>query len=272
MAVRDGADFLADAVGSVLTQTYTDFEFIIVDDGSRDDTHAILERYAAMDPRIRVMRNEESIGLTRSLNFALRHARGTFVARQDADDIAVNDRFAKQVALLHGRGRISVVGSDCVFIDRDGNRATGFRKFFDEDVPRALSRGLNPLFHPSVMFRKDVVESLGGYNESYAFAQDFELWLRLLVSGYEFHNIAEPLIRLRRFSDSDTGTTKAPAIHARMRVPRLKCIVRIQLLYLRYFWRHPGYWRTLIMRSIRVIVPEPLTRILRRFTGGRTAS
>ena len=120
MCVHNGERYLYEALESVLNQTFEDFEFIIVDDASADNTPAILKEYAAQDGRIRLMRNAHNLGLTRSLNKALRLAKGEYIARQDADDISLPQRLEKQVEFLNSNSRTAVVGSWTEVIDEYG--------------------------------------------------------------------------------------------------------------------------------------------------------
>ena len=194
MSVYNGARYLRIAVDSVLGQTFEDFEFIIVDDGSTDDSIEILSAYD--DPRIRLISNEENIGLTRSLNIGLEIARGDYVARMDPDDICVPERFERQVEYLDSSRKVGVIGSQMTVINEVG---TPLRTF---EVPTSHSMIVWTLFfkrafgHPSVMMRKSIVESVGGYDESYRYAQDYGLWIRLL-GVTQFASMPEVLVLYR---------------------------------------------------------------------------
>ncbi len=179
MAVYNGAETLKESIESVLNQTFKDFEFIIVNDGSTDDTAEIIGIYQKLDPRVVVIEHKNQ-GLTKSLNIALGKARGEYIARQDADDVSLPQRFQRQVQLLDGQGRIGFVGCNYGLIDSEGC-------IFDfgpkEDNPDKITRGLarkNFFCHGSVLFRKKALEKAGGYRDFFRYAQDYDLYLRLI--------------------------------------------------------------------------------------------
>lgn len=180
MAVHNGAEHLRAAVDSILSQSFSDFEFVIVDDGSSDETAAILAECAARDLRIAVMTNGRNMGLTRSLNVGLEKCRGEFVARQDADDLSEPGRLAAQVAHLDAHPRVLLLGTRYrAFRDGDdGGRvypiATGER-----EVAAALVQD-NAFGHGTVMFRR--APELR-YDETFAVAQDYDLFARLALNG-----------------------------------------------------------------------------------------
>ena len=174
MAVHNGERYLSKSVASILNQSLEDFEFLIVDDGSTDGTAQILGEY--VDDRIRVVRNESRRGLTRSLNLGLSSANSEFIARQDADDISLRDRLESQISYLCKRPQICVLGTNSQRIDSDGARIGLVPK--SKDVRRDLL-DRNPLVHGSVMFRREPVAKLGGYDEFFYFCQDYELWQRI---------------------------------------------------------------------------------------------
>jgi GT2 family glycosyltransferase len=181
MSVLNGREFLRPAVDSVLGQTFTDFEFIIIDNASHDDTPAILDSYA--DARIVRLRNERVLSLTQSLNKGLRVARGEYVARLDADDVAAPDRLMRQVEFLNDHSDLVLVGSGARAIDEAGQVIGRI------DPPKAsaeLYNALaysNPIVHSAAMFRREPVVALGGYPEIYVYAQDLALWLKLARCG-----------------------------------------------------------------------------------------
>lgn len=194
MSVYNGARYLREAVDSILDQSFGDFEFIIVDDGSSDGTPAILDSYA--DPRIVRLHNETNIGLTRSLNKGLAAARGEYVARQDADDISLPERLAKQVAYLDIERKITLVGTAHIEIDAEGKT---LRTMVPLLKPAEIKDHLlyqSCFCHGSVMMRLMAATSVGGYRESLSVTQDRDLWIRL-ADIYELANLPEPLYLLR---------------------------------------------------------------------------
>lgn len=184
MAVYNGADYLQTSIESIVQQTYSNFEFIIIDDASIDNTWSILEEYARIDSRIVLVKNTSNNGLTKSLNAGLRIARGEYIARQDADDISTPDRFLKQVQVLDADIDTILVSGNFDIIDENGEQLQQERR---EVAPVLVAwyqlfyNYLTP--HSLVMFRREPALKIGGYQESYKYAQDYELWLRLLDLG-----------------------------------------------------------------------------------------
>jgi hypothetical protein len=200
MSVYNGERFLAAAIESVLAQSFADFEFLIVDDGSRDATASILQDYARVDSRIRAIVRENR-GLVASLNEMLAVAQAPIVARMDADDICRPDRFARQLAFLAEHPDHGVVGSWSEDMGEHGEPL--FRPGCDhplthEDMLTAIVEGRHVICHPAVMFRRDVVLSVGGYHGAFRHCEDYDLWLRL-ASVTQMANIPERLVRYRRY-------------------------------------------------------------------------
>lgn len=195
MPVRNGAPYVARAIDSILAQTFTDFEFVIVDDGSTDSTPELLQRYQAADSRVRVDRREKA-GLVASLNRGCGQARGAYLARMDADDIAFRDRFTRQVEFLDRHPQVAVVGSAVVRIDAAGREIKrNVCPTSHAEIVQAL-REYTCFTHPTVMLRAAALAAVGGYREAYARAQDYDLWLRL-SERYELANLPDPLLYYR---------------------------------------------------------------------------
>lgn len=205
MAVWNGERHLADAIQSILNQTFRDFEYIIIDDGSSDATRAIIARYALHDERITLLYHEHQ-GLTRSLNRGTQEARGAYIARMDADDISLPERLEKEYAYLMQHPDVAVVSCFVHVID-DCGRVAGKHcpPLVTEDI-RKRSFFSGQICHPSVMFQADVVRALGGYNEAFRYAQDYELWLRLMKQ-HAVATIPEFLFLWRR-SEQGIGRVK----------------------------------------------------------------
>ena len=194
MSVYNCRDYVRQAMESIYRQTYGDFEFVIVDDASTDGTSEILE--ALKDERTVIVRNATTVGLTRSLNIGLRHCRGVYVARMDADDLSLPERFAKQVEFLDGHPDIALVGSSYYRINGSGAVEKVIRVPTDDAQIRRWLEQKSPFGHGTVMIRREVLAGCGGYNEAFACSQDFELWLRL-VETHKMANLAEPLYSWR---------------------------------------------------------------------------
>jgi glycosyltransferase involved in cell wall biosynthesis len=193
MSVYNGEQFLQQAVESILVQTLRDFEFIIINDGSTDCTGEILERFT--DERI-VRMNQAHAGLTSTLNRGLSAARGDYIARIDADDMAQPERLEKQLAFLRNNPDIILVGSNCYNIDRNGTILSTTE--FPCDSAHIKWRLLfhNCIPHSSVMFHKEVIMKLGGYDNAITCAQDYDLWLRVAEKN-DIAGALEPLICYR---------------------------------------------------------------------------
>ena len=190
MGVYNGERYLAQAIDSILGQSFTDFEFIIINDGSTDGTGEILHSYS--DPRIRVV-EQSNVGLTRSLNRGISLARGEYIARMDDDDVSMPERLAKQVGFLDAYPEVGVLGTACLIRDMiKGTEWVPPVLTSNEEIRHNLIKG-NPLIHASVMMRRSLLETLGGYDESYLFAQDYALWMRLAPHTI-MRNLPEALI------------------------------------------------------------------------------
>lgn len=177
MSVYNGNRYLPDAIEGILGQTFGDFEFLVVNDGSTDDTAQILALYD--DPRITVLENERNMGLAASLNRGLGVARGQYIARQDADDVSHPERLGKQVAFLDAHPKIGVVATTTEWTDHKGNIARVWRQpTHNADIQEALLKYCC-VIHGSTMYRQRAIHELSGYDEEMRTAQDYDLWLRL---------------------------------------------------------------------------------------------
>jgi glycosyltransferase involved in cell wall biosynthesis len=197
MPVYNAEPYLAQALESVLAQTFTDFEFLIVDDGSTDRSRETLARHARRDPRIQLI-SRPNTGYTVALNELLALARGDLVARMDADDVALPHRFARQVAYLREHADVVCVGTAVQFIDESGQPLREGHPGMDHDAiqQRALA-GDCVLNHPSVMMRRSAVLAVGGYRPEFEPAEDLDLWLRLGEKG-RLVNLPEILMQYRQ--------------------------------------------------------------------------
>ena len=198
MCVYNGQDYLADAIQSILNQTFGDFEFLVVNDGSTDDSFAILTSFR--DQRIRIIDNGNNLGLIRSLNIGLDAARGEFIARMDADDICTPDRFEKQIAFFDSHPDVGICGSWLSIID-----AQEVYRFplTHEEIKLAMLE-YNPVAHPSVMLRSSVVNQPRlRYDPDFPGAEDYELWTRA-VFATKFANLPETLVRYRKHDQQVT--------------------------------------------------------------------
>ena len=211
MPVYNAVPYLEEAIRSILTQSWEDFEFVIIDNGSSDGSSEVIKSFT--DSRIRVITNPVNIGPPPALNQALRLARGKYVARMDADDVALPERLEKQWKFLEDHPNCAALGTQVVFIN-----ATG-RKMYTPwcptmaDAIRWRLLFTSPLAHTSVMMRSGVVLSLGGYMETLRHAADYDLWFRLLAQGYDIANLPDVLAHVRVHGQSDGMSTRDSPVY-----------------------------------------------------------
>jgi cellulose synthase/poly-beta-1,6-N-acetylglucosamine synthase-like glycosyltransferase len=195
MSVFNGERFLREAVESILQQSLREFEFIIVDDGSTDQSASILDSYESGDARVKVYRKEHS-GLIESLNKGCWLAQSKYIARMDADDIAGKDRLKTQVAFMDAHPEIGVLGGAIEWIDASGN-SLGIHRYPAEDreIKATLLDGC-ALWHPTVLLRKEAFVSAGGYRSVVVDAEDYDLWLRI-AERFQLANLEAVVLKYR---------------------------------------------------------------------------
>lgn len=196
MTAHNNQKTLSQAINSILSQTFKDFIFYIVNDLSTDDSAQILFKLAQKDSRIKLITNHHHLGLTKSLNKALRQINTPYIARMDADDIALPTRFQKQLQFLGNHPQIMLLGTAAYLINESGKQ-TGLKRH-PSDHNHLRSRVLKycPFIHPTWMFRRSILQEIGEYNENFPFSQDYELALRI-VSHFQTANLPEPLLKYR---------------------------------------------------------------------------
>ncbi|MDA7612473.1 glycosyltransferase [bacterium] len=195
LAVYNAEKFIKQAIDSLLNQTFSDFEVIIVNDGSTDGSIEIIKSFK--DVRILVI-DQENKGLPASLNRAAEQAKGMYLARMDADDICLPDRFSRQVAFLEDNEEVMVVGSAVEYLDAQGRSvARSFPAIHTRFLMKQLIRGRCLLAHPTVMIRSNAFSQVGGYDESLGTLEDSVLWARMSRFGYTAANITTPLLKYR---------------------------------------------------------------------------
>ncbi|WP_348266553.1 glycosyltransferase [Edaphobacter sp. DSM 109919] len=194
MSVFNGGSFLSQAVESILHQSFEDFEFIIVDDGSTDASASTLDGFQSRDARIHVV-HQKNTGLVHALNRGCALARGKYIARMDADDIALPDRLASQVEFLESHPTVVLLGGAVDFIDARGNKLhTARYPAADTAIKRALLDS-SVFWHPTVLMSRRAFVCLGGYR-NVPDAEDYDLWLRMAEIG-ELANLSQVLLRYR---------------------------------------------------------------------------
>jgi len=195
MAAHDAERFLAPAVASVLRQTVSDLELVVVDDGSQDGTPDVLAEFD--DPRLEVVRNDERLGLAASLNLALERARSRYVARLDADDVALPRRLELQLSRLRAAPSVAIVGSAVLDLDDESRLHSVHPMPVDSAAVRWATLFSSPFYHPTVLLDRDVLDREGlRYDPAFLESEDYELWARVL-SVAEGENLPEPLVLYR---------------------------------------------------------------------------
>lgn len=204
MPVYNGSKYLQESIDSIQNQTYSDFEFIIIDDASTDNTWEILEFNAQKDKRIRLLRNLQNLGLIKTLNKGIYAALGQYIARQDADDISLPNRLESQVKALEGSSGFAMVSSNIQVITDTNKKPVEIMLRSCE--PALVSWHL--IFHnhigghSQVMYRKNTILALNGYSEAYTYIEDYELWCRLSMAGQKIMILPQILLSYRRHSQS----------------------------------------------------------------------
>jgi glycosyltransferase involved in cell wall biosynthesis len=207
LPVYNGQEYIGESIASILCQSLEDFELLVVDDGSIDQTAAIVG--AISDPRLRYLRQAENRGLIEALNYGLERISTPYTARMDADDIAHPDRLARQEAFLEAHPEIGVVGSAITLMGDET-----LQKYPVSDSRIRVEMLFNsPFAHPSVMYRTDLVRAVG-YDARCAHAEDFKLWADL-AARTKFANLSEPLVRYRLHPGQISSLYAARQLRAR---------------------------------------------------------
>ncbi len=204
MSVYNAESFVAQAIQSVLNQTFSDFEFLIFEDKSTDSSREIVRSYA--DPRIRLVENTVNLGLTNNLAAGMTMACGEFIARMDADDICIPNRLECQLAYLDAHPDVSVLGSAVTYFDESGKEFVAHQPLEHEEIKCTLFYGFTML-HPSVMMRKGDFEKHGlNYDPAFPVAQDHDLWTRA-IRRLRFANLHSPHLKMREH-ENKLGRTR----------------------------------------------------------------
>lgn len=193
MSVYNAEETLGRAIDSILSQTFENFEFLIVDDGSRDHSLQILQEYANKDQRIKVLQHPGGVnrGLTKSLNLAINQAAGCYLARQDSDDVSLADRFEKQFDYMQRHPEIVVLGTNQFSVIEGYEQLE--RYLPSEQIPKMLLK-TNPFAHTSVMIRCKPFVDAGAYDTRFITSQDYEAWMRMSKIGL-VAMLEEPLVK-----------------------------------------------------------------------------
>lgn len=191
MSTYNSQECVTKSIQSILSQTFNDFEFLIMDDCSNDKTHQILKEFELNDKRIKVFKNDVNLGLTKSLNKLLRNSNGKYIARQDDDDISFKNRFYLQHKLLEN-SKYSVCTSRAKIIQNNKLRPKISHIF----PQKFIIKYKNPFIHGTLMIERRLFYEIGYYNENFYLAQDYRLFFDLISKGYKVKQIKKPLYGL----------------------------------------------------------------------------
>jgi glycosyltransferase involved in cell wall biosynthesis len=198
----NAAKFLPETIESILNQTFRNFEYIIVDDASTDETWEVITRYAAQDSRIVPLQNKKNLSAPGSRNYAMTVAKGNYIAVQDADDISMPQRLEHQTDYLDNHPELGAVGALVYFVDSNRKFNSEQRPVGDPDTIRAAILFATPLLHTTLMYRRTVLEQIGGYSTEFSRVEDPEMLWRL-SRVCEIGVIQEPLCEYRVHNSSD---------------------------------------------------------------------
>lgn len=196
MGIYNCADTLEQAINSIQKQTYDNWEIIICDDGSSDNTYEVAEKIAGGDTRITLIKNDTNKGLNITLNRCLALATGDYIARMDGDDDCLQDRFKKQIDFLENQSEFDIVSSAMIFFDKTGEWGRNYPPEYPQPIDVAVR---SAICHAPVMMRKRCIDEVQGYSEDKRMlrVEDVNLWIKLYAAGYRCYNIQEPLYRMR---------------------------------------------------------------------------
>jgi glycosyltransferase involved in cell wall biosynthesis len=242
LSVYNCEKYLSEAIDSVLVQTFTDWELILINDCSTDSSGEIANVYAAKDQRIRYFSMNNNSGLATCLNFGISQAIGKYIARLDADDIMKPERLEKQVAFMEEHLEMGIVGSSVESIDENGNFIANLNV---ETEPQKLKKLLpikNPFFHPSIMMRVSFLREVGEYSSQYPYAEDYDMWIRFA----QISSVGNIPLTLTKYRVLTTSVSRKSLRYQSRDVVKLKLSAIIQgyhsLFDIIYIVRPLVYW------------------------------
>jgi glycosyltransferase involved in cell wall biosynthesis len=255
MAVYNSEKFLQEAVASVLNQTYGDFELLVVNDGSTDNSEDIVLQYKKKDKRIRYLKNEKNVGQSESRNRAVVLARGEYVAIVDSDDICLPDRFLEQVAFMDDNPEIGILGTDyCVFYGESDSNCV-MRKGNQSD---GMDTGRVVVHNPTCMIRRELFERYGYYDPKFDNAEDVELFYRWFGRGARFANLDKCLYRYRIHGCNTSVARLRSQVYLLLKIN----VLAIFKYGIRFSWK--GYLYMLEQSAYLVFLSFRLDRLFKR--------
>ena len=217
MSVYNGIPFLKESIESILSQTFTNFEFIIIDDCSSDNSLSTIKNYAQNDNRIIYIENAKRLQLTKSLNIGMQVATGKYIARQDADDISLPNRFQSQIDYMKTNIKVGVLGTSAEYINEKDETILISRRPTNKAFLKWKLLFGNPLIHSSVMFNSELVRSLGGYDPKLVRSQDYALWSKF-SNITDISQLPDILIKHRKHSKSIHGLNATEQFETSLRI------------------------------------------------------
>lgn len=233
--------YLDEAIESVLRQSFKDWELIIIDDASTDNTAEVVAKYAAQDQRIKFHRENVNLGIAKARNLALQMSQGKYVAVLDSDDAWANpEKLQKQMVFLEKNADHAAVGGAVIVMNENGQEITRYKNPTTDAAIRTVILRRNPFLHSSVMFRREVAVNCGGYG-NYTVGEDYDLFLKMGLSG-KLANMDDYLVKYRKHG---MGVTWAKRVRAAK--DHLAIIVKFKNNY-------PNYFLALIKAYLRVVL------------------
>lgn len=255
MSAHNELPYVRRAVESIFQQTWSDFEFVIVDDASDDGTETYLRDVASDSDRVRLLVNETNRGLTASLNRALSEATGEYIVRLDADDRAYEDRIERQVEYMQNHPEIVAAGTWYEVVDSEGTVVNSVEPPTSTDAVRKALIKYNPICHPSIIIRREAIEAVSGYDERYPRAQDYDLWFRLLREG-GIANVPNTLTQ-RRYTDD--------CISVFAEDEQLRCALRARIESIQRGQYPPWAVVYLLRPALKYALPKHLRQTVRNY-------
>ena len=210
MSCYNSQETVGRAIESILNQTLENIELLICDDGSIDNTYEAILRYEDLDKRVKVYKNTKNLGLTKTLNFLIDKAKGTLIARQDDDDISLSERLKTQVSILEEENLDFITTRAKVLGDKKLIPGISF------NLPNSLVMNFkNPFIHGTLLIDKEVLNSVGNYDERFYYAQDYKLFSDLLSRGYKYSTLKTPLYELNTKDNISSKFIKEQDYYAR---------------------------------------------------------
>ncbi len=255
--------YLPEALESILAQSFTDFEVVVIDDCSTDGTWKLIQKYAKQDKRVVAVQNQHNLKLSGTLNRAIEVAHGKYLARMDADDWSYPDRLEKQVSFMEKHPAVGICGGSMEVCDQELH-VVSVRRYHqtDGEIRSHLFR-YSPYSHPLVMYRKDVLEKVGGYRDEFNPAEDYELYFRIGMVA-QFANLPDILLKYRVIPKSMTtgGTRKMEEKTIAIRYLYAKNY-KMSLQDLVYTWLHqltllfiPSSWKIWAFNKFRNVLVQ----------------